>query len=236
MSPTKTDEPEVDPQDSVQPLAAGDPTAPTAAPLILTDGYVEVNGVNLRCLALHFEVNPEDKPIDVTTMCGIQEYPGPIKWHFIAKFAQSFDVGATDATLRAAVTNYATSGALATFKCRGKYASSASAVNPSFSGFLVPKPYRYIGGDAGALSEVDIDWVMTQPPSVDTGVVAATGATAGSPGFFTPSGANPPANLAGLAAITATPVATWATGQWVATADGLANNWNGTTWVAGKHP
>lgn len=234
MSSTKTDDPAA--ADPGVGLLAADPIAVTASPLILTDGYVEINGVNLRCLNLHFEVNPEDKPIDVTTMCGIQEYPGPIKWHFIAKFAQSFDVGATDATLRAAVNNYNSTGALTVFKCRGKSLQPVSAINPQFSGTLVPKPYRYIGGDAGALSEVDIDWVMTAPPNVDTGNVVATGATAGSPGFFTPSGANPPANLAALTGLTATPVANWATGQWVATADGLANNWNGTTWVAGKHP
>lgn len=228
---TMTDDPEAP---EVEPFFTGDPVAPTATPLILTDGYVEVNGVNLRCLGLHFEVNPEDKPVDVTTFCGIQEFPGPIKWHFIAKFAQSFDTGATDATLRAAVNNYATTGALTTFKVRGKFSQAISATNPSFSGFVVPKAYRYIGGDAGVLSEVDIDWIMTAPPSVDTGSVVATGATAGSPGFYTPSGANPPANLAALTGITATPATAWATGQWVNTADLLANHWTGSAWAAGK--
>jgi hypothetical protein len=101
---------------------------------------------------------------------------------------------------------------------------------------MIPLPYRYIGGDAGTLSEVDIDWVLTAPPSVDTGAVTATGATAGSPGFYTPSGANIPANLAALSGLTATPSATWATGQYVVTADRLAANWNGTAFVAGIHP
>lgn len=219
----------------VEPFAAGDPIAPTALPLILTDGYVEVNGVNLRCLGLHFEVNPENKPIDVTTFCGIQEFPGPVKWHFVAKFAQSFDSGATDATLYAAVQAYAAAGTLASFKCRGKSTQAISATNPSFSGFMVPQPYRYIGGDAGAMSEVDIDWVLTAPPSKDTGAVAATGANAGAPGYFTPSGANTPANLAALTGLTAAPATNWTTGQYVITADKLASNWNGTTWVAGIH-
>jgi hypothetical protein len=232
MSPTTT----ADPPPEVSLQAAGDPTAPTATPLILTDGYVEINGVNLRCLTLHIELKPENKPVDVTSMCGIIEVPGPIKWHFIAKFAQSFDTGAVHATLSAAIANYNASGAYATFKVRPRSTLIASATNPSFAGFMIPQPYTYIGGDAGALSEVDIDWIMTQAPSTDTGSVVATGATAGTPGFFTPSGANPPANLAALTGLTATPVATWAVGQWVATADGLANNWNGTTWVAGKHP
>jgi hypothetical protein len=218
----------------VTPFA--DPLPPTAGPLILTDGYVEVNGVNLRCLGLHFEVNPENKPVTVTTFCAETDYPAITKWHFIAKFAQSFDPGATDATLRAAVAAYKASGTLAQFKVRGKSSVPTSATNPQFSGFMVPTDYRYIGGDAGALSEVDIDWTMTAPPAVDTGSVAATGATAGSPGFFTPSGANAPANLAGLTGITATPATNWATGQYVITADRLASNWNGTAWVAGIHP
>jgi len=232
MSPTKTDDPE-DLEIAV-PMAAGDPTAPPATPLVMTDGYFELNGVNLRCLTLHFEVNPEDKPVDVTTMCGVTEYPGPIKWHLVAKLAQSFDVGATDATLRAAVNNYNTTGALTTFKCRGRAALVVSNINPQFSGTVVPKVYRYIGGDAGALSEVDIDWIMTGPPNVDTGTVTATGASAGSPGFFTPSGANPPANLAALTGITATPATAWAVGQWVNTADLLAAHWTGSAWVLGK--
>jgi hypothetical protein len=216
------------------PVLLADPLPPSATALVMTDGYVEINGVNLRCLGLHFEVNPENKPIDVTTFCGIQEYPGPVKWHFIAKFAQSFDPGATDATLRAAVTAYQTSNTPAVFKVRGHSSQPVSATNPSFSGYMTPQPYRYIGGDAGALSEVDIDWVLTGPPSVDTGAVTATGATAGAPGFYTPSGASVPANLAALSGVTATPTAAWATGQYVITADLLANHWSGTAWVAGK--
>ena len=42
---------------------------------------------------------------------------------------------------------------------------------PVSRGFMVPQPYTYMGGDAGALSEVDIDWIMTQAPSKDTGAV-----------------------------------------------------------------
>jgi len=220
---------------TVEPLAA-DPTPPVGTPVILNDGYVEVNGVNLRCFGLHFEVNPENKPVTVTTFCSETDYPALVKWHFVAKFAQSFAAGAVDATLRAAVTAYATSQTLATFKVRAYSSQPVSATNPSFSGFVVPQPYRYIGGDAGALSEVDIDWIMTGPPSVDTGSVAATGATAGSPGFFTPSGANAPANLAALTGVVATPATAWLTGQYVVTADRIGANWSGTAWQAGVHP
>jgi hypothetical protein len=237
--PTATKDPETEAADggngppAISLTAAGDPVPPTAGPLILTDGYVEVNGVNLRCLGMHFEVNPENKPVTVTTFCAEVDYPAVTKWHFIAKFAQSFDSGATDATLRAAVNAYKTSGTYAQFKVRGKSALAVSATNPQFSGFVIPTDYRYIGGDAGALSEVDVDWILTAPPSVDTGAVTATGATAGSPGFFTPSGANPPANLAALTGLAATPATAWATGQFVRTADQLGSHWSGSAWVAG---
>jgi hypothetical protein len=91
-------------------------------------------------------------------------------------------------------------------------------------------------GDAGTNAEVKIDWAMTSPPSVNTGSVAATGATGGAPGFYTPTGAATPANLAALAGLTASPTTAWPTGQYVITADLLAAYWNGTAWTAGKAP
>jgi len=72
----------------------------------------------------------------------------------------------------------------------------------------------------------------TPPP---TGV-DATGATAGSPGSFTPSGATPPADLAGLNACTADPTTAWTEGQHVVLGDSSQAHWNGTAWVAGAAP
>jgi len=63
--------------------------------------------------------------------------------------------------------------------------------------------------------------------------VVATGATAGSPGTFTPSGATAPADLAGLASVVATPPTPWTTGQHVILGDASHASWNGTAWVAG---
>ena len=91
-------------------------------------------------------------------------------------------------------------------------------------------------GEEMALAEVAVDWAMPNPPNVDGTGVTATGATAGTPGYFTPSGAATPANLAALTGLTASPATNWAAGQYVITADLLANNWNGSAWVAGKHP
>lgn len=65
------------------------------------------------------------------------------------------------------------------------------------------------------------------------GAIAATGATAGSPGSFTPAGAAAPADLAGMAGIVATPATAWTSGQHVVLGDASQTNWNGTTWVTG---
>ena len=67
-----------------------------------------------------------------------------------------------------------------------------------------------------------------------THTVAATGASAGSPGTYTPSNAVRPANLAALTGKTASPATAWTAGQHVITADGEAASWNGTAWVLGK--
>jgi hypothetical protein len=66
----------------------------------------------------------------------------------------------------------------------------------------------------------------------------ATGATAGTPGTWTPGGSMPPADVAALQAgsVTASPATAWTTGQYVQTqaagAGGQAH-WSGSAWVAG---
>jgi len=65
----------------------------------------------------------------------------------------------------------------------------------------------------------------------------ATGATAGTPGMWTPAGADPPTDPSNMAGITATPTSAWATGEYVqtATAGGAGQvHWDGTGWVAGQ--
>ncbi|RPF45742.1 hypothetical protein EDD96_2306 [Streptomyces sp. Ag109_G2-6] len=66
------------------------------------------------------------------------------------------------------------------------------------------------------------------------GGVLATGASAGTPGSFTPDGAATPANLAGMSSVIATPTTAWTTGQHVILGDGSKAYWNGTAWVAGQ--
>jgi hypothetical protein len=71
----------------------------------------------------------------------------------------------------------------------------------------------------------------------DGGGTQATGATAGTPGTFTPGGSTPPANVAGMTGLTASPTTAWTTGQYVqtGTAGGAGHAyWNGTAWAAGQ--
>jgi hypothetical protein len=214
--------------------ATGDPVPPTATPLILNDAYFELTGVNLRCLTKHLEVMPENKQVTVTTFCSEIDYPGVTKWHLKVTFHQSFDVGAVYDTLNAAYNSYVATGAPAGFKARPYSSRVAAANNPIISGLVIPQPFEIMMGDAGAASEVQIDWNLTAPPTVDHGAVAATGATAGAPGYFTPTGASSPANLAALTGVTASPNTAWTTGQYVITADLLAAHWSGTAWATGK--
>jgi hypothetical protein len=218
-------------------LATGDPVSPAVNPLILNNAYGEVNGVNLRCTLKHLEaVFPENKLVTVTTFCNETDYPGVTKYHFRATFYMDFSPGSVYQTLSAALAAYQTNGTPCPFKARPYASQVSSPTNPQVSGLMIPQPFMVLGGDAGAASECQIDWNLTGPPSYDTGAVTATGATAGAPGYYTPSGANVPANLAALTGITANPATNWAAGQYVILGDLTGANWNGTAWVAGKHP
>jgi hypothetical protein len=141
-----------------------DPVEPVATPVMMTDAYVQLGEANLRCLCEHIELTPENSPITVTTFCGVQDYPGPVKWHFTATFLQSFDPGATDDTLAAALAAYELAGTPVSYRVRPYASRPISPTNPSFEGTCIPQPYTLFGGDAGSPSNVDIDWIMTGAP------------------------------------------------------------------------
>lgn len=145
-----------------------DVAAPNAQPVMMIDAYVELGGANLQCLCEQVSLTADPNSIAVTTFCGIADYPGAVKWHFVAKFLQSFDPGATDDTLASALAAYKSAGTLCAFKVRPYGSRPASPSNPQFEGKLIPQDYTVFGGTAGAQSEVDIDWTMTGPPTRTT--------------------------------------------------------------------
>jgi len=109
-------------------------------------------------------------------------------------------------------------------------------------------PYDVVKDDAGAagplLEEVDpydhlwmqLTTVAPPDPSCDAISVgtAATGATAGTPGTYTPDGSYGPADLASATSVTASPTTAWTAGQYIVLEDGSDAYWDGTAWVAGK--
>lgn len=75
------------------------------------------------------------------------------------------------------------------------------------------------------------DWTYSLTP---LGGIAATGATAGTPGSYTPDGADLPLTVAGMSGITADPTSAWTSGQYVLLEDGTKANWDGSAWAAGE--
>lgn len=114
-------------------------------------------------------------------------------------------------------------------------------------------PYAVVddGGQLGALpNALDVNdhllaiFTTVPPPDPTDGCVElaplgdATGATAGSPGSWTPAGSIPPADAteATANAVVASPNTAWTTGQYVqGTTAGTAGRmyWSGTAWTAG---
>lgn len=168
-----TDTPPIDPPDpDPDPTQEQQEAAPMAdvpevvtRKVMMTDTYVEVGGINLKCLCESVTLEPENKPIEVTTFCGVDEFPGPIKWHFKAKFVQAFGVGGTDDALTGALDAYDADGTLCVFKVRPLTGQPIGVDNPQFEGQMIPQPYTVFGGDAGQHSEVDLDWIMRGAPT-----------------------------------------------------------------------
>lgn len=78
-------------------------------------------------------------------------------------------------------------------------------------------------------------WKHAVEPLYYTDAPKATGATAGTPGSFTPagSGVNTFAEISG---VTASPGTAWTTAQRVVLNNLTEAYWNGTSWVAGRVP
>lgn len=62
----------------------------------------------------------------------------------------------------------------------------------------------------------------------------ATGATAGTPGTFTPAGSNVPYGITDLGGVVASPLTAWTTGQHLVLGDGTHAFWDGNSYEAGE--
>ena len=108
------------------------------------------------------------------------------------------------------------------------------------TGILTIKPLTFGASAYGDDLTSDIAWDIVGDPtlSFDGAGVVATGATAGTPGSFTPAGAVTPATLAALQAgsVTASPATAWTTGQSVVLGDASNAHWDGAAWAAAVAP
>ena len=120
----------------------------------------------------------------------------------------------------------------------------SSELGTTATGTLVLKPLTFGASEYGADLTSDIAFDIVGDPvlsfdGASGGSIPATGATAGTPGSFTPSGAVVPANLAALQsaspAVVASPASAWTTGQSVNLGTGSAH-WDGAAYVAGLVP
>jgi hypothetical protein len=134
-------------------------------PLILTDASIKIGGTELACVANHIELSPDTAVTTLDTMCGSRDYPGTVKWSLVATLYQSFDTGATEDTLSAAVAAYRVDGTPVDYVVAGYKDRPIGPDNPSWSGQAIPKDYSPINGDAGDASTIDLEWSCTAPPT-----------------------------------------------------------------------
>jgi hypothetical protein len=130
-------------------------------PLILNDASISIDGQPLECVTNHLELSPDTSAVTVTVLCGETDYPGITKWSLVLTLEQSFDAGATEDVLSAAVAG----GVPVDFEIIPYKSQPVSATNPSWSGQVVPAPYAPINGDAGAESTIDLEWAVVGEPT-----------------------------------------------------------------------
>lgn len=192
--------------------------------------------MEIECAANNIEVVPDQDENEYDTFCGTYATYGPEKWTITMTVLQSFGVDGVWTKLRPVV------GTVQPFEIRPDAPDPRSIDNPAMTGTATVKAFPFLSGGVNEPSEIDIELkVQGTPTWVLTGgtPLRAAGATAGTPGSFTPAGAAVPNNFADLnatPAITASPATVWTTGQYVALQDGSRAHWNGTAWTAGAKP
>jgi hypothetical protein len=206
--------------------------------------------VDFSCLVNNATLTTSATTSDpVTKLCGTQ-FPGSSV--FTAELAGNIDLDvATEAGLFQLASEH--SGEIQEFRFMP---STAGALEARGQLVIMPIPFgaaNYgddLAGDFTWSTLGDIDYfrdgakAWTQNMKTRSGQlppaptdVPATGATAGTPGSFTPAGATVPANLAALNAggVVASPLTAWATGESVNLGTGSAY-WDGAAYAGGVAP
>jgi hypothetical protein len=137
------------------------------------------------------------------------------------------------------VADTATAGDPGTYTTADTYTVSAPKDLLVLSGVTADPVTHWVAGDYVQCVDGDkgywdgAAWVEGISPGF-----AATGADAGSPGAFTPTGANVPADLATLIAleVVADPLTVWAENEHVVLGDDSHAYWDSTEWLEGEGP
>lgn len=142
-------------------------------------GADEATLTELACYTNHLELTPDVSTTTVDTMCGSIDYPGAVKWSLVATLIQSFDTDGPEDVLSGVVT----AGTPCAFEVVADKVAVISATNPAWSGTVIPKPYSPLNGDAGAASEISLEWgLVGEPVKRITATLAAAAASASSGG------------------------------------------------------
>jgi hypothetical protein len=210
------------------------PTLPTdtgqLGPGVLKIGEIGTE-IDVSCYVNNAAVeNSKDKADDTTKLCGAVR-AGATTYTFQLTGNVDVDAG-NDSGLFALSWNEA--GSQQSFEF-----TPSTELGTTVTGLLVVDPLRFGADEYGGDLTSDIAWDIIGTPtlSFDGAPVAATGATAGTPGTWTPSGSVPPATAASASAVVASPTTAWTTAQYVQGSTAGAPGemyWNGTAWVAGR--
>lgn len=112
----------------------------------------------------------------------------------------------------------------------------SSTAGQQVTGTVVVDPLDVGGDEVKKNMMSDFEWDCVGEPNLsDYAVPVAAGATAGTPGSWTPSGSTPPADLTALQAssVVANPATAWATGTYVVLGDLTHAHWTSSAWAAG---
>jgi hypothetical protein len=149
---------------------------PDLQPVILVDPVLTIDGVDLKCVLSHIEMTPDVTLIEITTSCGVREYPGTLKWTLKATLYHSYDPEGTNEVLTAAVEG----GVEVPFTVTAS-SDPVSATNPEYTGNLIPQPFTPLSGDVGDASSFDLEWSISgwgNTPTTNITPIAGAEATA----------------------------------------------------------
>lgn len=199
--------------------------------IVLKD-RVSVNSVDLSNFARQVDFKSDHAKVDVSgfSATGANEYlAGPTDQEVTVDFYGAYGTGEVHATLYPIHQGRT----IVPFAWRSDQTSPVSSSNPELQGNVQILTYSP-SAKRGDAETFQVTFVAADAAGLNYVSVLATGATAGTPGSFTPSGATPPANLAALTGITASPSSAWTTGQYIVLGDGSHAHWTGTAWAAGN--